>query len=129
MTCFVTERSKIKSFTDLQAWKASHEVAVSIYRVTKGYPKDELFGITNQMRRASVSVGSNIAEGFSRQGVKEKAQFYSIAKGSLTELESQILISYDIGFLSKTDLELLQTKVQEAGKLITGLIKYIHSLS
>ena len=129
MTCHVTEKIKIQNFTDLTCWKVAHDLAVTIYVVTKKYPKEELFGITSQMRRAAVSVGSNIAEGFSRQSVKEKVQFYAIAKGSLTELENQILLSRDVQLLSASDFLMLEAKIRDTNKLITGLIKYLRSLS
>src|SRR3990167_3274875 len=91
---------KISSFKDLIAWKEGHKLAVTIYEITKAFPKEEIFGLTNQIRRAAVLVTSNIAEGFSRNSSKEKIQFYSIALGSLSEVQSQILIAKDIGYLA-----------------------------
>ena len=82
----------IKTFKDLKAWQLSFELASKVYRATKNFPKEEQFGITNQLRRASVSISSNIAEGFGRSSRKEKDQFYSIAYGSLLEVESQLLL-------------------------------------
>lgn len=79
-------KKKIQSFTDLNAWKEGHLLVILVYKITKSFPKDELFGIVNQMRRCAVSITSNIAEGFSRQTFKEKVQFYCISLGSLTEL-------------------------------------------
>lgn len=76
---------KIKSFTDLNVWKEGHKLVLQVYKLTKEFPKEELFGLTNQIRRAAVSITSNIAEGFSRHSYKEKLQFYSTALGSLTE--------------------------------------------
>src|SRR3989344_8006674 len=112
-------RSKIHSFKDLEAWKQGHVLVLSIYRITKKYPSNEQFGITNQMRRAAVSVTSNIAEGFSRVSSKEKAQFYAIAKGSLTEIESQVLISRDLGYISSVDFEQIEEEIEQARRLIT----------
>jgi four helix bundle protein len=117
-------RPKIQNFTDLDAWKASHALAIGVYRLTKKFPRDELFGITNQMRHATVSVTSNIAEGFSRNSPKEKAQFYSIAKGSLTELESQMLISRDIGIASNDEFLQTEQLIRQSNKLLTGLLRY-----
>lgn len=91
---------KIQSFTDLYAWQAGHKLVLSIYEVTQKFPKEELFGLTNQLRRAAVSITSNIAEGFSRSSYKEKSQFYSMALGSLTEIQNQLLIAKDIKYLS-----------------------------
>ena len=118
------QKQKIRNFTDLEAWKAAHRLAVAVYAMTKKYPKEEIFGITNQMRRASISVASNIAEGFSRNSPKEKTQFYSIAKGSLTELESQILISRDVGLVSINGFSDIEQLIRQAGKLLTGLLRY-----
>src|SRR3989339_2007656 len=95
------QTEKIIFFTDLNAWKEGHKLAVKIYEITKNFPKEELYGITSQMRRCAVSITSNIAEGFSRQTSKEKVQFYSIARGSLTELQNQLIISKDIGYIKE----------------------------
>ena len=87
------ELRKIKSFTDLNAWKESHKLVLMVYGVTKTFPREEIFALVSQMRRCAVSITSNIAEGFSRQSYKEKVQFYSISQGSVTELQSQLLIA------------------------------------
>lgn len=121
------ERNKIRSFKDLEAWKQGHVLVLSIYRITKRYPSNEQFGITNQMRRAAVSITSNIAEGFSRQTSKEKFQFYSIALGSLTELQNQLLISKDIGYLAEPDFQKIDEQSLFTQKLIRGLLKYARS--
>ncbi|MDP3958015.1 MAG: four helix bundle protein, partial [bacterium] len=82
---------KITSFTDLIAWQEANRFAVFIYSLSKGFPKEEKFSLTDQLRRAAVSVSSNIAEGFARNSRKDKLQFYTIAKGSLFEVHSQSL--------------------------------------
>src|SRR3989344_7167823 len=117
-------KTKIQNFTDLEAWKSAHGLAIAVYALTKTYPRDEMFGITNQMRHSAVSVASNIAEGFSRNSPKEKTQFYSIAKGSLTELESQILISRDVGLVSANGFSDMEQLIRQASKLLTGLLRY-----
>lgn len=117
-------KTKIKKFTDLEAWKSAHDLTLSIYKITKLYPREEQFGVISQMRRAAVSIGSNIAEGFSRNSLRDKSQFYAIAKGSLTELENQLLVSKDIGYLSENEFGPIQSKVDKTGRLLTGLIKY-----
>ncbi|MBP6098875.1 MAG: four helix bundle protein [Candidatus Levybacteria bacterium] len=114
---------KIQSFTDLNAWKEAHILVLNIYKETKRFPDDEKFGLTNQMRRAAVSITSNIAEGFSRKGTKEKIQYCYLALGSLTELQNQLVISRDIGYISNTDFQLLAEKSIIVSKLINGLIK------
>lgn len=115
--------SNINNFTDLKAWEESHSLVIMLYRVTKGYPKDEIFGITNQMRRAAVSITSNIAEGFGRQTYREKAQFYSVAFGSLTELQNQLMISRDVGYMSTKEYGEFEDQYLICQKLICGLIK------
>lgn len=121
------EKSKIRSFTDLIAWKESHRLALMIYKVTDKFPDKEIYSLVSQMRRCSVSITSNIAEGFSRQGVKEKIQFYYMAKGSLTELQSQLLIARDLKYLPKENFDDLAKQTILTSKLIVGLIKSLKS--
>lgn len=112
----------IREFTDLTSWQEAHKLVLAIYRITKTFPKEELFGLTSQMRRAALSVTSNIAEGFGRQGYREKVQFYYLAQGSLTELKNQALAARDIGYLSMTDFGELQERSDLTHKLLQGLI-------
>lgn len=119
------EVRKIKTFQDLEAWKSGHTLVLKIYEATKTYPKEEQFGIVNQMRRAAVSITSNLAEGFSRQSPKEKIQFYAMAQGSLTELQNQSLISRDVGYLPNLVFKDLEEQSEHVHKLINGLIKYL----
>lgn len=124
---------KITTFTDLNTWKEGHNLVLMVYKATDRFPKKETFSLIDQMRRSAVSVTSNIAEGFSRRGNKEKVQFYSMAHGSLTELQNQILIAKDVGYLSDSLSQDLQQQTIAVHKLITGLIKgarglpYIHN--
>ncbi len=115
------ENAKIKSFTDLNAWKESHKLVLMIYKETENFPKSEMFGLTNQIRRAAVSVVSNIAEGFSRLTVKDKCHFYSMSHGSLTELQSQLLIARDLNFLDKKVFDDIARQTVEVAKLLSGL--------
>jgi four helix bundle protein len=117
------ESRKIQSFTDLNAWREGHKLVIMIYNVTKDFPKEEIFGLTSQMRRSVISITSNIAEGFSRNTVKDKIQFYCIAHGSLTELQNQLLVSRDIGYLNKEDFKKNADQTVLVHKLITGLKK------
>jgi len=119
---------KIQTFTDLNAWKEGHKLVLEIYKISKNFPKEELFGLINQIRRAAVSITSNIAEGFSRQSYKEKVQFYSIAQGSVTELQNQIFISKDINYINKDEFQKISEQAIVVHKLITGLIKYSKSI-
>jgi four helix bundle protein len=116
-------KSKIKSFTDLNTWKEAHKLVLMIYESTKDFPKEELFGLVNQSRRAAISITSNIAEGFSRRSYKEKIHFYYIAQGSNTELQNQLLIARDIKYLSKKHFQDLAEQSVVIHKLINGLIK------
>ena len=117
------EKSKIKSFTDLNAWKEGHKLLLDVYKISGGFPEKEIFGLTSQMRRCAVSITSNIAEGFSRQSFKEKIQFYFMALGSVTEIQNQLLISRDIGYLTKDKFDPLAKQTIKLKKIIFGLIK------
>lgn len=113
----------IKNGTDLIAWQQGHKLVLMVYKITKEFPKDEQFGLTSQMRRCAVSITSNIAEGFSRQSNKEKVRFYSIAHGSLTELQNQLLIATDIELINKDVFNDIAEVAVQTHKLISGLIK------
>jgi four helix bundle protein len=116
-------KNKINFFTDLNAWKYGHELVISIYEITKKFPKNEQFGLTNQIRRASVSVTSNIAEGFSRNSFKEKVQFYSMAQGSVTEIQNQLIIAKDIKYININEFDKIFECTVTVHKIINGLIK------
>jgi len=119
----MNESSKIRSFTDLNTWKEAHKLVLAVYKITKNFPKEELFGLISQMRRAAVSITSNIAEGFSRRSYKEKIQFYSMAQGSNTELQNQLLIARDIGYLKELEFIKIANQSVTVHKLLNGLIK------
>jgi four helix bundle protein len=116
------EGSKIQSFRDLEVWQEAHALVLLIYRESKGFPKEEVFSLTSQMRRAAVSISSNIAEGFSRQSYKEKLQFYFTSLGSLTELHNQILIAKDLGYFTEENFEKIILKITSVHKLLNGFI-------
>ena len=124
-----TEKTKINTFKDLNCWKESHLLILEIYKITSNFPQSEIFALTSQIRRASVSITSNIAEGFARQSYKEKLQFYYISRGSIVEVENQLLISKDIGYINLEKFNTINTKINLAHQLINGLIsstkKYI----
>lgn len=115
-----------QSFTDLIVWQKAHSFVLSIYKVTNNFPKEELYGLTAQIKRATVSISSNLAEGFVRHSKKEKAQFYYIALGSITEVQNQLLIARDLKFLYKKDFNALATNTIELSKLTNGLIRSLH---
>lgn len=103
----------------LEAWKSAMALVSGIYQITRSFPKDELYGLSSQMRRAAVSIPSNLAEGAARTGQKEFAQFLSIAKGSLSELETQLLIAADPGYLDRKH-EIFQ-QADRVSSLLSGL--------
>lgn len=113
----------IKKFTDLYAWQEAHTIVLLIYEHTRSFPQDERFGLTSQLRRAVVSISSNIAEGFCRTSPKEKIQFYSIALGSTSEVQNQLLIAKDVGYMSKPHFDKIAAQSVTVHKLINGLIK------
>lgn len=115
---------KIRSFTDLDAWKEAHKLVLMIYEATKKFPKEELFGLTNQLRRAVISISSNIAEGFSRKTLKDKVHFYLMSLGSLTEAQNQLLVARDVKYFLKEDFNKIAQQTIRVSKLINGLIKY-----
>ena len=122
------ETKKIRSFTDLNAWKEGHKLVLEVYKLTQKFPREEQFGLTNQLRRAVVSFTSNIAEGFSRNSYKEKTQFYSMALGSLTEVQNQLLVARDVGYLSKEEFDKIAETAVIISKITNGLIKKSKSI-
>ena len=117
------ENRRIENFTQLIAWKESHIVVLEVYKILKTFPQSEQFGLISQMQRAAVSVTSNIAEGFGRESSKEKARFYYISKGSLTEIQNQLIISRDIGYIKNTEFKELFTQTSKAQRILYGLIR------
>lgn len=112
---------KIKSFTDLRAWKETHKLVLMVYKITKEFPREEMFGLTSQMRSCVISISSNIAEGFSRYTIKDKQHFYSMSRGSLTELQNQLLIARDVGYLTNEIFQDVAKQTIEVNKLLSGL--------
>ncbi len=121
-------KSKIHAFTDLIVWQESHKAVLLIYEVTRSFPHEEIYGLTSQMRRAAVSITSNIAEGFTRRGKKEKLQFYSIANGSLVELESQLFIARDISYLTHPNFEKILSQIEVAHRLLNAFMRSVSKL-
>jgi four helix bundle protein len=114
---------KIKSFKDLKMWQKGMEIVRDVYSLTMDFPKEELYGLTAQMRRASISIPSNIAEGFKRYHNKEYAQFLHVVLGSAAELETQLLISNELGFLKSDKLlnDVLE-KIDHLAKMTSSLL-------
>lgn len=113
------------NFTDLNIWKESHTLSIEIYKLTKSFPKSEMFGITSQIQRASTSISANIAEGFGRKGNKEFLQFLYQAKGSLYETQNFIIFCKDIGYIkTETSSELLN-KYESLAKMLNSFISKV----
>jgi four helix bundle protein len=113
---------KVISFKDLQVWRVSIELVTEIYRLTDNFPKSEIYGLTNQLRRCSVSIPSNIAEGSGRKNTSEFIYFLYISKGSLLELETQLEISKRIGYLKDQDIEVLHPRIKHISSMLVNLI-------
>jgi 23S ribosomal protein len=112
---------KIEDYKDLIVWQRSMELAEEVYRLVKKLPKEELFALSDQIRRAVISIPSNIAEGYERNSTKEYIHFLSIAKGSKAELETQLLLCTKIHYLNNSDIEKSISLIQEIGKMIHSL--------
>ncbi|WP_346770166.1 four helix bundle protein [Bacteroides ndongoniae] len=121
--------AEIKTHKDLLVWKKSIDLVEQIYTFTKQFPKEELYGITNQMRRCAVSIPANIAEGSGRKNKAEFIQFLHIALGSASELETHLIISQRLGFLSSNSYDEIMNALNEIIKMICGLINSLNSLN
>ena len=110
-----------RSYRDLKVWQRSLDLAIEIYRVTRSFPKEELYGLVTQMRRASVSIPSNIAEGQSRKSLGDFKRFINIATGSLSELHTQILIAHRLSYFERDTFEKLEMESMEIRKMLFGL--------
>jgi len=108
------------NFTDLIAWQKAHQLVLEIYKATAKFPKEELYGLVSQMRRCSVSVPANVAEGFRRLSKKEKLRFYNISQGSLEELKYYIILSNDLNYLKAAELD---DSIEEVSRLLNSLVK------
>ncbi|TKJ47848.1 four helix bundle protein [Candidatus Aerophobetes bacterium Ae_b3a] len=111
---------KTKSFKDLIVWQKAYRLVLEIYKITKDFPKSETYGLAQQMRRAAVSLPSNIAEGYGRRHKTEYKQFLSIAYGSLSESETQYLLSIDLGYTKKSDI--IENLLKEVGSMLYRMI-------
>jgi four helix bundle protein len=114
---------KIQSFKDLDTWKEGHKLVLLVYKITRTFPKDELFALTSQMRRAVVSVTSNIAEGFGRGSYKDKNHFYQMALGSIIEIQNQLMIAKDVQYIGATDFEKINNQAVKVEFICKGLIR------
>ena len=115
----------VQSYRDLVAWNKAMDLVTEIYRVTHNFPKEELFGLTSQLRRAAVSIPSNIAEGKGRLSKGEFRQFLGNARRSLAEVETQLIIAQKISYLDEPEINRLLSQVEEVGKILNGLISAV----
>ncbi len=119
---------KIEYFTDIDAWKHGHKLSLEIYKLTKDFPKDELFGLVSQIRRAVMSITANIAEGMGRYSYKERIRFLYISRGSLYEVENFCLLAMDIGYLSLEVFDNVKTQIDETRRILNGFINSTEKL-
>jgi four helix bundle protein len=109
------------AFENLEVWQKSRVLVKSVYQLTRNFPSEEKFGLTNQIRRASVSVSSNIAEGSTRWSRKDQARFYEIAFGSLMEVLNQLILSYDLEYLNEESLNNIRGDIDSTGRMLNAL--------
>ncbi len=116
---------KIKSFYDLRVWHKGIEVVEEAYKLTAGFPEEERYGLSSQMRRAAISIPSNIAEGFKRRFAREQKQFLSIALGSCAELETQLVIAKELSYLGQDDLLVINEMLNHVCAMLVNMYKRI----
>jgi len=119
--------SSIKNFYDLDAWKEGHLLTLNIYKITKNFPADELYGIVSQIRRAASSITANIAEGFARYHYKDKVKFYYNSRGSVAEVQNFLILARDLNYVNVKTCEELEVLADNVAKLINGLIRSIEN--
>jgi four helix bundle protein len=116
----------VRPHENLEVWKKSIDTALIVYRVTESFPKEEKFGLISQLRKASVSIAANIAEGAARTSKKEFCHFLSNAQGSASEVETELLIAYRLGYVTNEKYEPLRSSIDEIGRMLTGLTQKLN---
>lgn len=116
-------RTRIASYRGLDVWQLAMDIVIEIYRVTRAFPAEEKFGLTAQLRRAAVSIPSNIAEGHNRVGAAEFRRFVSIARGSVAEVETQIAVAVALGFIGADEIKSLSSQLDRLSKMLFGLYR------
>jgi len=122
------QMGEISSYKDLRVWQLGMEIACDCYGLTKDFPKEELYGMTSQIRRAATSIPANIAEGYGRDGRGEYIQFLRIAQGSLKELETHLILVERVGIAARDSTSSLQNRCDEAGRMLRALIRSIQNV-
>jgi four helix bundle protein len=113
----------VRDFRKQKVWEKSHSLTLEIYKVTESFPREELYGLTSQMRRACASIPANIAEGSGKDGDADFARFLQISRGSASELEYHLLLAHDLGFLGNEDCQQLSKETNELKQMLTNFIK------
>jgi len=117
----------LKNYRELKVWQKSYRLCLDLYRITKKFPKEEIYGLTSQIRRAAVSIPSNIAEGYGRKTTADYLRFLYIAYGSICELESQLLLSGDLNYENQKNLKALKDGTEEVERMLKALIKSLEN--
>ena len=117
----------LKNYKELKVWQKAYQLCIMIYKITKHFPREEKYGLTSQIRRSAVSVPSNIAEGYGRKTTQEYIQSLYIANGSHCELETQIMLSKDLGYIKPEEVETLQRDIEEVERMLKALIKSLQN--
>jgi four helix bundle protein len=112
----------MRNYRDLQVWTKAHKLTLDLYRVSQAFPREEIYGITSQLRRAAVSIGANLAEGCGRRTSTELARFVRIATGSASELDYHLLLSRDLGFINNEDFNRTSSDLTEVRKMLTSFL-------
>lgn len=113
----------MRDFKELKVWQKGHGLTLAVYKATASFPKEEVYGLTSQIRRSCVSISANIAEGCGRNGEAELARFFQIGSGSASELEYHLLLAHELGFLKPSDYKLLNSEVIEVKRMLTSFIQ------
>jgi len=119
----------LKDFKELRVWLKAHELAILVYKLTRAFPRDEVYGLTSQVRRSAASIGANIAEGCGRHSDGEMTRFLQIARGSASETEYHLLLAKDLGFLQEADFQVAEQAVVVVQRMLTALVQRVQPQS
>jgi four helix bundle protein len=119
----------LKDFKELRVWSKAHELAILVYKLTRAFPRDEVYGLTSQVRRSAASIGANIAEGYGRHSDGEMTRFLQIARGSASETEYHLLLAKDLGFLQEADFQVAEQAVVVVQRMLTALVQRVQPQS
>ena len=117
----------MRNYRDLQVWSKAHSLTLDLYRIYRGFPREEIYGVTSQLRRAAASIGANLAEGCGRRTSNESARFAKIAMSSASELDYHLLLCHDLGLMKDDDFELSATRLTEVRKMLTSFLSRVEA--